>query len=244
MAKLRSKITAIGDLSHPEKLEMLELLRTVFDHVNSSSFFCDLNSKDEVCLIQNDSCEIVGFSTLKYLSLKFDKVSYPLIFSGDTIIHPHYWGTLELPIVWGEHLLSKFHSSSPPPYWLLISKGIRTYKFLPAFFRNYYPCSKSPTPLLEQEIMHQAGSLLFPNQYDSSSGLVQPNNSSYYLKKEYAQVQAGVPARPHIDFFYSLNPRFYQGAELLCIAQMSPQNLRQTILRLIAKRKAKDYVIS
>ena len=42
-------------------------------------------------------------------------------------------------------------------YWFLISKGYKTYRFLPLFFREFYPRHDAPTPAWAKEILDALG---------------------------------------------------------------------------------------
>jgi hypothetical protein len=77
----------------------------------------------------------------------FDGRDMRILFSGDTIIMKEYWGSMALSLLFGElmiRLLKEYEDKEI--YWMLISKGLRTYKYLPSFFLEYYPCSDKPTP--------------------------------------------------------------------------------------------------
>ena len=56
-------------------------------------------------------------------------------------------GSLALPVAWGRLMLSLEEvGAGQHLYWLLTSKGYKTYRFLPVFFNEFYPCFSSPTP--------------------------------------------------------------------------------------------------
>jgi len=80
-----------------------------------------------------------------------------ILFSGDTVIDKRHWGSMALPIAWGRLMLSLSPASSNAGfYWLLTSKGYKTYRFLPVFFREFYPRYDAQTPEFERVLLASA----------------------------------------------------------------------------------------
>ena len=50
-------------------------------------------------------------------------------------------------------------------YWLLTSKGYKTYRFLPVFFHQFYPCCAAETPALEKELLEGVASQRFGKRF-------------------------------------------------------------------------------
>jgi hypothetical protein len=57
-------------------------------------------------------------------------------------------------------------------FWFLISKGYKTYRYLPLFFREYYPRHTAPTPPWAQSIIDVLGRQKYPRAYDPSAGII------------------------------------------------------------------------
>lgn len=216
---------------------MYVLLEECFENTDWSTFLKDLQDKDEVLMLHNAQGALCGFTTLTAFRHSSLGREYRVVFSGDTVIAPAYWGSAELAIAWGAHLMQRLSEEPETPLlWLLISKGIRTFKFLPVFFKSYYPNPAAGTPKSVQQLMDELGGRRFGAQYEAASGLVRAAAQSYYLRPELAVVQPGSRRRPYIEHFYRKNPDWRSGSELLCLTEFSPENLRSFILRHIAAR--------
>src|SRR3989338_6459532 len=103
---------------------MLELLNLYFNNVNKDFFFKDLKEKQWVMIFENADKELQGFSTQTPMDVKVGSIQIKALFSGDTIIDKEYWGSRELPKVWGKlviSLIKKYHGTKL--YWFYISKG-------------------------------------------------------------------------------------------------------------------------
>jgi hypothetical protein len=53
------------------------------------------------------------------------------------------------------------------------------------------------------------------------------------LKPELAVIPERRRANPHVRFFLQKNPGFAAGHELVCLAEISPQNLKRFAARII-----------
>ena len=125
-------------------------------------------------------------------------------------------------------------------YWMLISKGIRTYRFLPAFFREFYPSHRAETPVLFQWLLHSLGQRRFQHQYDPRSGVIRAGCQSYYLNSDLATVTENRMLNPDVRFFLKRNPGFIHGDELLCLAEFKPENIKRFMLREVLKRTSRE----
>ena len=56
-------------------------------------------------------------------------------------------------------------------YWFLISKGYKTYRFLPVFFHEFYPRWDVPTPSWARAMLDAVARALFPEDYDGEKGI-------------------------------------------------------------------------
>lgn len=94
-----------------------------------------------------------------------------MVYSGDTIIRPAYWGTPELPRSWIKTVLEKSADMPQPLYWLLISSGYKTYRFLTVFYKEFYPCYNRPTPPETQALMDHLAVERFGADYHPELGV-------------------------------------------------------------------------
>jgi hypothetical protein len=121
---------------------------------------------------------------------------------------------------------------------MLISKGFRTYRFLPTFFHRFYPCPAQPTPDWVRELMDVLGRRRFVDAYDAESGLIRAGAGAQALRAELAADRCRqTRVDPHIDYFFRRNPDHARGDELLCLAEFCDANLRPFILRQLDRER-------
>ncbi len=212
--------------------QMLALLQQHFEGVTEAQFRSDLAPKNWVILIwQNQTLK--GFTTLQLYSTHDRQTHTPLriVYSGDTITDPSIWSSPILAQAWAK-TLQNLHQSDPSPlYWLLISSGYRTYRFLSLCFQQFYPCYDRPTPAPTQALIDQLAQAQFADHYDRATGLVrfpQPQK----LRPHLQQIAPDRHHDPHIAFFLHHNPHHLQGDELVCLAEVAESNLTAAGKRL------------
>lgn len=223
-SKLRAKIVPATDLSFAEKARMLQLMQTYYDDVNREQFLADLSKKSAVILLLGKTDpQIQGFSTLLCLNVKCGEKNMRGIFSGDTVVDKKYWGQRVLGKAFLRFLFTeKLQCPFQPLYWLLISKGYKTYLMMANNFSEYYPRFDKPTPADKQAIMEAFYSTLYPNEYDAQAGLIHPLREAYKLKTGVAAISSAlIDTNPKIAFFQAANPDWQKGVELACLARMT-----------------------
>ena len=214
--------------------EMFSLLAAYFEGVTRGQFERDLMEKSHVILITRDE-RLVGFSTLLAYETEFEQMPVSVVYSGDTIVALEAWGTTALPRAWIA-AVNQLRATIPRGryYWLLLTSGFRTYRFLPVFWREFFPCFERATPPESQRLLHHLARERFGAQYDPGSGLVrfaQPQR----LRAELNRIPEGrLRADPHISFFACRNPGCAQGDELACLTELSPENLTAAGRRMVS----------
>lgn len=213
------------DLAPAVRDEMLGLLDAHFDSVNPRQFAADLAGKNWVVLVRDASNTLVGFSTMSVRPMELEGKRSTVVYSGDTIVAPGAWSMMALPRAWLWAIRSICgRGEDAPVYWLLITSGFRTYRFLPTFWREFYPRHDAPTPVAIQQRMRRVAGELFEDQFDPASGIVRLRHPSP-LKPELARVPAERLGDPHVRFFLERNPGHARGDELVSIADLSVNNL-------------------
>lgn len=228
-------------LSDDARDRMFALLAANFEHVSREAFEADLAEKQWVVLLRDAQVgEIRGFSTLMLLTVEVEGEPIEAVFSGDTIVERDYWGESTLAGVWGAFVLSLAERRPERKlYWFLISKGYRTYKFLPVYFREYHPCVGSATPRFEQQLLSALAERKFPGRYDAASGVIRFDGEKDRLAPELAAVPEGRLRDPHIQFFLERNPGYAEGDELACVAEISAANFKPFALQVFARAAAR-----
>ena len=217
----------------PETVQaMLALLSEHYEQVTPESFARDLAGKDQVILLRDEAGGLQGFSTLALYKSEFRGQPIGVVYSGDTIIRPAYWGTPELPSVWVRRVLALGEAMGLPLYWLLISSGYKSYRFLPVFYRQFYPVYDQPTPLEMQTLMDQLARARFGADYDAATGIVRFSQGATPLRAGVAALDAGRLRNPHVRFYVARNPGHVQGDELVCLTRVHADNLTPAGLRM------------
>lgn len=230
---LTGKTISVSEITGSEQQQMLTLMQQHYRNVDKRNFAADLAEKDWVILLRNEDDKICGFSTQLLFEHRFKDENLLVLFSGDTVIDAAHWGSFALPIAWGNLMLSlKKANPGKKLYWMLISKGVRTYRFLPVFFREFYPRHEKPTPIWESDLIDSLGQKRYPDRYNSETGLVEGSTTSQTLKAEF---DLRGRSNPHVDFFYSRNPHADNGTELVCIAPLGADNITPFIKRQLKK---------
>ena len=122
---------------------------------------------------------------------------------------------------------------TPPLYWFLLSKGIRTYLLLPMFFRAFYPNYLTPTPPETQAIMDTFARAKFGAWHLEEAGIVRVWPPADRLTAELAAIPDSKREQPHVRFFLDRNPGYANGDELVCLAEISEANLTRAARRFM-----------
>jgi hypothetical protein len=223
-----------------ERDEMYALLQGYFAGTDRARFEADLREKEAVILLRDARSErIKGFSTLMRLTLSIGEQDIVAFFSGDTIVDRDYWGETLLSRIWGQTVFAeadRILGASPAAtiYWFLICSGYKTWRFLPVFFREFYPNPSMATPPHVQHVLDSLGARKFGDQYHPGSGIVRFRDATP-LRHGVASVTDERLRDPHVAFFARKNPGHADGDELACLAELSRSNLTRAALRMISR---------
>jgi hypothetical protein len=235
--KKRAEVLSRARLTTEETARMFELLREHYDNVTEEAFFKDLSEKHWVIFIRlEETGEIVGFSTQMLFEHEGPRGRVLVTFSGDTVIDRRHWGGLELPMAFGRIILSvEREYPDEVCYWFLICKGYKTYRYLPVFFREFYPSCLAPTPPAQAALMRSLAETKFGDCYDPESGVVTFGPGSPAVKSGVADVTDDLFKDPHVAFFVKANPGHARGDELVCLARFHEDNLRPQVAGMVRK---------
>jgi len=230
---LTSSIVNTAKLNDTQKERMFSLHCRYFCNVQYDIFLRDLNEKNWVIMLQETE-QLVGFSTQQVFSKNVAGAERIFLFSGDTIVNPQYWQDSKLAGCFGHlmlRLINEYSDSSI--YWLLISKGFRTYRFLPVYFKRFYPIYNEKTPPEYANLIGEVARYKFKDAYDAENGIVRLGLKGDRLKPEMCSIPEGREKDPHVCFFLTRNPHFSEGDELVCLADISRENLNKYAWRAI-----------
>lgn len=233
--KLQGQIIGTDQLDHDDHLAMLDLMDRHYEHVDPQVFADDLAEKQWVLqLVDPDTGQLAGFSTQRLIPIDVDGHRRLILFSGDTIIDAAAWGRPEL-LNASAALVSRIIDAHPGEdlYWYLISKGHRTYRFLPVLFREFFPRRNAVIPPLIKDILDNLGESCFPGLYESETGIVRADEQAYWLRENMVPIGEGRLQDRHVSFFLEQNPGYSHGDELCCLAPLRIDNFTAVARRLI-----------
>jgi hypothetical protein len=220
-------------LSHAQEEEMFVLLSRYFDGVSPEQFIDDLDEKTWVIQLRREG-RLVGFSTLLVRDSTFVGAPITAVYSGDTIVAPEAWGSPALARAWIA-TVNRIRAEQPERrcFWLLLTSGFRTYRFLPVFWREFYPRFESAIPPAHLELMQRLATEQYGHHYDPSAGLVRFPHPQR-LRGALSEIPAGRSADPDVAFFLSRNPGHALGDELVCLTEICETNLTRAGQRMVA----------
>jgi hypothetical protein len=220
---------------------MFDLLGTFFAGVTRPTFDRDLSEKSHAILLEDQDGCLRGFSTLLVYKTPVLDTDATIVYSGDTIVHRDWWGSPALPVTW-LRAVRALTPSANPVYWLLLTSGFRTYRFLSVFWREFYPrydaqgvrlkpdttarsdvasgFSRTNGPALVDALARER----FGDRYDPSRGIVRFDRPQV-LVPELLDVSSGRISDPHVAFFLERNPGYTRGDELVCVTDLGDHNL-------------------
>jgi hypothetical protein len=238
-AGIQSRIVPVVEIAPADAGTMYEIFARHYDCVSPDQFLLDLSEKDCVLVLRDANRAICGFSTQKVFRVSVEGTPVRAVFSGDTIVDRAYWGEQELGRCWCRYVSSVYWEEPDVPlYWFLISKGYRTYLYLPLFFESFYPNCQAATPAFEQRLLETLAAAKFPDHYRPESGLIEFPQSQGQLKPHFAEIPARRLRDPHVQFFLRRNPAYASGHELACLAEISPANMKLFAGRILGQAQA------
>jgi hypothetical protein len=203
---------------------MFALLASHFTGVDRRVFESDLADKNAVILIEDEDGMLRGFSTLRVYQTNVLGREITIVYSGDTIVDRACWGSPVLARTWIECVRQAAASAGTDVYWLLITSGYRTYRFLPVFFRDFHPRHDADAPADERRLRHAVARERFGDRYNEAAGVVRLERPQVLID-DLLDVPPGRAADAHVRFFLSRNPGFVVGDELVCLTRIHDDNL-------------------
>ena len=156
------------------------------------------------------------------------------LYSGDTVMAPSHWGDMALANAWGRMALKLFDEAGTEPlYWFLTSKGFRTYRYLPLFFRQYSPRHGNIVSEYEHRVIGALGRLVAGDAYDGERRIIRGDSNKYFTRPRAVEPGLRVLHDPHVRYFVEQNPGYALGDELCCLAPLSRNNFTRLAYRVI-----------
>ena len=232
---MEGRLVNVKNLQISDREAMYALLSQHFDGVEREVFDRDLNDKNWVVLLTSSGStapELKGFSTFVVYEVEFAGTVASIIYSGDTIMDPSAWSSSVLSRTWiaAINILRQEYPNGKL-YWLLLCSGYRTYRFLPTFAQAFYPRHGVATPTAVTDLMQFLARDRFGSNYDDVTGVVRfPHPHTLHGDL------SGIPAHrlqdEHIRFFDRANPGHPHGDNLVCLTEISRENLTKAGQRI------------
>lgn len=220
--KLTVKRVPVAQLERPVIDAMWRLYEDHYDHVDRATFERDLAEKQYVFL-GRDRCsgEVVGFSTALFYRQRHGGRMAGIYFSGDTIIHPRYWGQRALhTTVFASLLRWKLRHPATPLYWYLICSGYRTYLTLVRNFPNHWPHHARLTPPAIAGLIDAVSRARYGDAWKADRGVIAFSGPQPVVRQQTAPFTEDVLALPEVAFFVRANPGHLDGDELAMLARV------------------------
>jgi len=100
MRTLTAAVVPIPRLDPPLVEAMFRLYAAHYEAATAQRFYHDLTGKTVALLLYDSHGGLSGFSTLAIDEISFAGRTYRVLFSGDTLIEPAYWGSHEFAFAW------------------------------------------------------------------------------------------------------------------------------------------------
>ncbi|MGH1335526.1 MAG: hypothetical protein ACRBFS_05305 [Aureispira sp.] len=233
MTYLRGEITKVSTVKEKDIRFIFDTLyKDYYDGVTYEGYFRDhFKEKEYVILLKTEEGIIKGFSLQQVLQIDIEGQEVAILWAGDILVHPDYWGKNEYRLKLSE-LCLQLHKEYHPQklvYRLSTPKGYKTYRVVPNLFRKFYP---SPDynfyPEFESKVIDKILSKKYPPEiYDKERKLLVVNDEDHRLAAGFAQVTEEKLKDPLIRCFYENNPDYARGNEIPVIAPIFPENIKE-----------------
>jgi hypothetical protein len=216
----------VSRLGPAERDEMYRLLHRHFEGVDRNTFEADLSEKNRAVLLRDGTGRLTGFTTLRFYEGHDGRRPCSVIYSGDTIVEDSARGSSDLFRRWLEGILALRAREDParPLYWLLLTSGFRTYRFLPVFWRHFFPRWDRPTPAEVQSVLERLAGERLGTHFQREEGIVRFPHPQR-LRSHLSGIPEGRMSDPHVRFFARRNPGADRGDELVCLTRIHEDNL-------------------
>ena len=224
----------IENITIKEREEIIALYLNYYEGSNAAQVKSDLAYKTEIILMTSAN-KIVGFTTLEFYEKKWHRKTIRIVYSGDIIVAREHWGQQSLTFACITRMgMYKQEKPDLPVYWFLIVKGHRTYKYLPVFVKSFYPHwdyqSESLKAIAEFLALDKFGKI-----YNSQKGVLEFPESKGHLKEQYAYPNDNEKNKLSVKYFLQRNPDYVKGHELVCLCELSGENMKPLTRRVFEK---------
>lgn len=223
---MRGELVARVGLSSMVVDEMYGLLGDQFEGVTRRGFEADLAGKNWVVLLRSpEDGRLRGFSTLHVYRRALEGVEVGVVYSGDTVVDGGAGMGSSLSRIWiGAVNALRRDAGLERLFWLLLTSGYRTYRFLPMYWRDFHPRFEAPFPSAAHRFRDALARDRFGPLYDPAAGIVRFPEPQV-LRPDLRGIPPGRLRDPHVAFYARANPGHEAGDELVCLTELAWSNL-------------------
>lgn len=239
--QLQAKYQPLDRITVHDIRQMYGIYSQYYANTEWDLFLHDLSKKTGAFIIRRKQDKrVVGFSTVMTCELMIQGQAARGVFSGDTIIEKEYWGNRVLQLAFYQFLIAeKVRYPSQVVYWLLISKGFKTYLLLANNFFEYYPRRGHHDAKLA-EVVDVYCQKMFPDAYDAERQILDFGQDYQHLLGNVAEITDEMRLQnQNIRFFEQCNPEWQRGTELPCVGVFDWTSMAKFSLRYANKPMSK-----
>ncbi|ACY17256.1 hypothetical protein [Haliangium ochraceum] len=221
--RLRGEVRRVAALAPATVDDMWQVFSHYYTDVSRRRFQDDLAHKSEVILLRDSGDgSLQGFSTIEVSEKMYQGKRALVVFTGDTVIEQSYWGQGVLPRIFSRRLsMIKLRNPRARVYWLLISKGYKTYLLLTRNVPEHWPRHDRATPPAVQQLLDEVAGERFGASYKPERGVLHFERRMGRLKSSVAPIRLAQLEVPDIRFFVERNPGHIHGDELCCLGHIN-----------------------
>lgn len=238
MSLVRVTFEPVDQILADTRAEMYRLFKTYYQGVSEVVFFADLADKELVLMVRkSDSHTIVGFSTImRQEVMTRNGTSATAVFSGDTVMDKSFWGVKVFQWEFTRYLLRlKFSAPHRQLYWMLMSKGFKTYLMVKRNCPRTFPSLNLEDDSDLRYIRDAFYSQKYPSAFDPKTGLVRFESARGAVAFPYAGVDSSATDDPDVAFFLTQNPDYKSGVELACVAEVRIRDFPIALAKYLGK---------
>jgi len=237
---LRSRVVPRPSLDAEQRERMFVLMDECYEGVERQRFFHDLDNKQFVIVLddpkETGARALKGFSTLLVLARELDGEVVDVVFSGDTVIDPAHWGSKALQTAFGRFCLEKkLAHPRRRLFWLLLSKGFRTYLLAVNYFPRTFPKPGAQPPTSLVRFRDALATELWGSAYSPLTQVLHYDVPRDRVRAPLAPPPPESLRDPAVRFFTETNPRAHEGDELVCLVPLPLQDIGRALVRATAK---------
>lgn len=229
-AALRASVVPVTALDAGLRQQAWSLFEEAYAGADRIRFEQDLSAKHRVILLWAADGSLRGFSTVHVAALASGAGT--VVYTGDTVVARAYWGTKVLQRAFALLLVrEKLRRPARPLYWLLVSKGYKTYLMLAHAFPQAVPRRDARGSGELHRVLDAAASSRFGEAFDPATGLIRHAVPRECVRDGLCPIDTQTRRDPDVAFFLERNPGHAAGDELACLAKVRLRDVGRQIVR-------------